>query len=170
MTGWWRSNAIALGALVVLVPATYAALTWNEWSSVLQNSASQAITLQPGDDVDYAGATIGPASAEFTELPDMPAHTRVVTVRMHIDPGDPPIACTEPELREIGGLARTWSLHEDLGREWDPDTLTFCASEPEGPYDLLIDYVVPEDVSGPFAVEVKSAAGWPRFVSAVVEP
>lgn len=170
MTGWWRSNALALGALVVLVPATYAALTWNEWSPVLQNSGSQAITLQPGDEVEYAGATIGPASAEFTELPDMPAHSRVVTVTLHIDPGDPPIACDKPQLRELGGSGRTWNLREDLGRDWNPDLKTFCDREVEQPYELLIDYLVPDDASGPFVVELKSVEGWPQFVSAVVEP
>jgi len=170
VTRWWRSNALALGAIVVLVPATYAAMSWNEWSSVLQNSASQAVTLQPGDEIEYAGATVGPATAEFTQLPDMPPRTRVVTVTLHIDPGDPPITCSPLPLREVGGLERQWDARDDLGREWDPDIQTFCDSEAEGAYDLLLDYLVPEDVSGPFAVEVKSVEGWPEFVSAVVEP
>jgi hypothetical protein len=170
VTGWWRSNALALGALVVLVPATYAAVTWNEWSAVLQNSASQPITVEPGDHAEYAGATVGPASADFTELPDAPEGARVVTVTLHIDPGDDPLACSELELREIGGLARQWNAREDLGREWDPDRHSSCSSEIEAPYDLLLDYLVPADAAGPFVVELKSVAGWPEFVRAVVEP
>lgn len=170
VTGWWRSNAVALGALMVLVPATYAAVTWNEWSAVLQNSASQAITVEPGDHAEYAGATVGPASADFTELPDAPEGARVVTVTLHIDPGSDPLQCTKPELREIGGHQRQWDLREDLGREWDPDRHTFCDSEAESSYELLMDYLVPADAAGPFVVELKSVAGWPEFVRAVVDP
>ncbi|MFD4960102.1 hypothetical protein [Microbacterium sp. NPDC058389] len=182
MTGWWRSNAVALGALIVLVPATYAALTWNEWSSVLQGSPSQAITVEPGDTVKYAGATVGPASAEFTELPSVPQGAHVVTVTLHIDPGkhskpgkpgkptNPPISCSSPELHEIGGLERQWNANDDLGREWDPDRWTFCDSDATGPYDLLLDYLVPVDVSGPFTVKLSSGVAVPEFVSAVVEP
>lgn len=170
VSGWWRSNAVALGALVLLVPATYAALMWNEWSDVRQNTATQPITVDPGDTVDYEGATIGPASAEFTELPDIPQGTRVVTVTMHVDPGDPPLGCGPPELREVGGLQRQWDARDDLGREWDPDTTTLCSSEATGPYDLLLDYLVPDDVSGPFTVELFSASAAPLFVSAVVAP
>lgn len=170
MTGWWRSNAVALGALVVLVPATYAALTWNEWSSVLQNTPSQAITVQPGDTLEYAGASVGPVSAEFTELPDAPQGARVVTVTMRIDPGDPVLRCQSPELHEIGGLQRQWDADDDLGREWDADRWTFCDPDATGPYDLLLDYVVPDDVSGPFTVTLSATSALPEFVSAVVEP
>lgn len=170
MTGWWRANAVALGAIVVLVPATYAALTWNEWSSVLENSPSQAVVLEPGDEIEYDGATIGPASAEFTRLPGMPAGTRVVTVTMHVEPGDPPLQCSPPKLYEVGGLQRQWTARTDLDREWDPDLQTLCSSEATGPYELVLDYLVPEDASGPFTVELFSASGMPEFVSAVVEP
>ncbi|GAA5206374.1 hypothetical protein [Microbacterium kyungheense] len=170
MSGWWRSNAVALGALVLLVPATYAAMSWNEWSTVLENSASKAVALPPGEEIPYAGATVGPASAEFTELPDAPAHTRVVTVTLHIDPGDQSFSCTVPQLREADGHRRQWDARDDLGREWDPDIHTFCDSEAEGPYDLTLDYLVPDDASGPFVVELESVAGRPEFVSAVVEP
>lgn len=170
VSGWWRANAVALGAIVVLVPATYAALTWNEWSSVLQNSPSRAVVLEPGDQIDYAGATIGPASAEFTRLPDMPAGTRVVTVTMHVDPGDPPLKCGTPQLHEVGGRQRQWNARNDLGREWDPDLQTLCSSEATGPYDLVLDYLIPDDVSGPFTVELSATSEWPEFVSAVIEP
>jgi len=170
VTGWWRSNAVALGALVVLVPATYAALTWNEWSSYLQGSPSQAITVEPGDTLEYAGATVGPVSAEFTELPTAPQGSRVVTVTLHIDPDGPELHCSTPELHEIGGLQRQWDANDDLGREWDADRRTFCDPEATTPYDLVLDYVMPEDVSGPFTVKLSSPSALPAFMSAVVEP
>ncbi len=170
VTGWWRSNAVALGVLVVLVPATYAALTWNEWSSVLQGGPSQAVTVQPGDTLEYAGATVGPASAEFSELPSAPQGARVLTVTLHIDPGDPVLHCRTPELHEISGRERQWDANDDLGRKWDADRWTSCNPEATGPYDLVLDYVVPDDVAGPFTVKLYSASALPEFVSAVVEP
>lgn len=170
MTGWWRSNAIALGAIVLLVPATYAALTWNEWSAILQSSDSRPIALEPGDTLEYAGATIGPVTSTYSELPSAPRGTKIVTVTVKIDPGGPPIICDAPVLHESGADPREWKASSDLGRDWDPDLRTFCSSEETGPYQLDLDYLVPDDASGPFTLELGSAAGRPEFVSAVVDP
>jgi hypothetical protein len=171
VTGWWRSNALALGVLVVLVPATVLTMSWNEWAEIKANSGSQPITLEPGSTVEYAGATVGPVAARFTDLPLAPPSTRVVAVTLQLDPGEPPITCTAPVLREVGGAQRQWDASgEDLGREWDPDVWSFCTSDATGPYELQLDYLVPDDASGPFVVELESAAGWPEFVSAVIDP
>ena len=83
MTGWWRSNAIALGALVVLVPAAALTMSWNEWAEIRQSTATEPIRVEPGDSVRYADAVVGPVSAEFTEL--CPASS-VVMVRSCVHP------------------------------------------------------------------------------------
>ena len=170
MTGWWRANAIALGALVVLIPATAATISWNEWAGIRQATASEPISLAPGESAEYAGASVGPASAEFTDLPLVPQGARVITVTVRIDPGDPAIACPEPVLREVGGAQRQWNAHDDLGREPSSNRWTFCDSEATAPYDMEIDYLVPDDASGPFTVELSSGTELPAFVSAVVAP
>jgi hypothetical protein len=170
VTGWWRANALALGALVVLIPAAALAMSWNEWAGIRQGTASEPISLAPGESAEYGGATVGPASAEFTDLPLAPQDARVISVTVRIDPGDPAIACAKPVLREVDGAQRQWNARDDLGREWDSDHWDFCDSEATAPYEMEIDYLVPEDASGPFAVEISSAEALPEFVSAVVAP
>ena len=38
VTGWWRANAVALGALVVLIPATALTMSWNEWTAIRRDA------------------------------------------------------------------------------------------------------------------------------------
>lgn len=170
MTGWWRSNAIALGVLAVLVPAAALTMSWNEWAGIRQGSASEPISLAPGESVRYADAIVGPVSGEFAELPLAPRDARVVTVTVQIDPGDPAIACAPIVLKEVDGAGREWTRRDDLGREWDSDRWTFCDDEAVAPYEIELDYLVPEDAPGPFVVELGSARSYPEFVSAVIEP
>jgi hypothetical protein len=170
VTGWWRSNAIALGALVVLIPAAALTMSWNEWAGIRQGTATEPITVASGESVRYADALVGPVSAEFTELPDAPKDARVITVTLQIDPGDPAIACSPFVLKEVDGARREWTPRDDLGREWDEDRWTYCDDEATAPYEIELDYLVPEDASGPFAVEFGSVESYPEFVSAVVAP
>lgn len=170
MTGWWRSNAIALGALVVLVPTAALTMSWNEWSGIRQGTATEPIRVAPGESVRYADALVGPVSAKFTELPLVPQDARVVTVTVPVDPGEPAIACSPFVLKEAHGAGREWTPRDDLGREWDSERRTFCDDEATAPYEVELDYLVPEDASGPFTVEFGSAGSYPEFVSAVVAP
>jgi hypothetical protein len=170
MTGWWRANAVALGAIAVLVPATYAAMAWNEWSDTLQGNPTQPIMLQSGDSTEYLGATIGPVTARYSELPDAPKGTKVITAEIRIDPRDSELSCKTPELHETGGRERQWSADTDLGREWDSELFTGCDSEQTEPYTVTVDYVVADDVSGPLSVWIAGAPALPVYVSAVIEP
>lgn len=170
MTGWWRANAVALGALVILVPATWLIVSWNEWADLDANTARRPLTLEPGASIEYAGATIGPVTGEHADRPLTPEGTRVVTVTVPIDPGAAAFGCSQPTLHEQTGARREWQPTEDVGREWDSDRHTLCDSELRTPYMLELDYLVPADASGPFALEVFSSDAGPEFVSAVVEP
>ncbi|WP_162564204.1 MULTISPECIES: hypothetical protein [Microbacterium] len=170
VSGWWRANALAVGAIALLVPALIVTISWNERSGVDANRGDHPITLDAGASTSYAGATVGPAAAEFTDLPLAPQDSRVVTVTIRIEPGSPAFGCTAPLLRETTGAQRQWNATDDLGREWDPEVHTFCDPDDTTPYELELDYLVPADASGPFAVELVSATGLPEFVRAVVEP
>lgn len=171
VSGWWRANGAALGVLAVLVPVTAVSISSNEWAGLAANTPTRALTLEPGQSIEYGGATIGPASAEFTESPLAPRGTRVVSVTLRIDPGDSSLLCSEPPLRETGGAKRQWnSASYELDRGWDVNHPTSCIDGETGPYALEVDYLVPSDASGPFAVEFALAEAFPEFVSAVVDP
>lgn len=170
VSGWWRTNAVALGALVVLIPAAALPMSWNEWAGIREGTATEPIRLASGESARYAEAVVGPVSAEFTELPLAPRDTRVVTVTVPIEPGDPAIACSPFLLKEVDGARREWTPRQDLGRDWDSDRATFCDDEATARYEVELDYLVPKDASGPFVVEFGSAGSYPQFVSAVVAP
>lgn len=169
--GWWRRNALPLVAIAVLVPVTVGAIAVNEWSAYDLGHATKPISVEPGDSARYDGAQIGPASAEFTDAPGAPAGTRVVSANVLVTPGDEPISCVSPLLREAGGAGRQWGEASfELEREYDPALKTSCDSELPIRYSLTLEYLVPEDATGPFVIEVSTADALPRFVRLVVEP
>ena len=61
--GWWRTNAVWLVAIGVLVPVTVGAIAVNEWSAYDLGHATKPISVEPGGSARYDGARIGPASA-----------------------------------------------------------------------------------------------------------
>ncbi|MGZ0712488.1 hypothetical protein ACWPKO_29535 (plasmid) [Coraliomargarita sp. W4R53] len=169
--GWWRENAVALVALAVLAPATFGYIAYNENAVSSSGSATHAIEVAEGDTLSpYARAWLGPASASFTTHPDAPADTVVVEVTVAVDPGRPAISCSSPVLRETTGATRQWvEASTDLGG-YDSDRNVFCSSEQSESYTLDLLYLVPDDATGPFAVEIFSVAEAPDYVSMIVAP
>jgi hypothetical protein len=169
MTGWWRRNAVALVTAGVLLPITLGAIALHE--RVDSAGAWQDAVVAPGDSIEYAKATIGPATARFVDDAAAPVGTRVVQVTVDIDPNaSDPIACLTPQLHELGGSQREWNERSyDLGRGFDED-LTSCSSDESSPYSLFLEFVVPEDAEGPFTVDVDAAEGWPVQARLQVEP
>lgn len=170
MTSWWRKNVVGLAAVAVLLPATFGVIAWQEWGTFNQNRATSPLIAEPGDEIDFAGGVIGPAASRFYDDPDAPKGTRVVRVRVPIDPGDTPFRCATPPLRESNGAERQWDeASQELRRGFDDD-LTFCSKDAEGPYQLTLEYLVPEDAGGPFYVDIDVVAEWPQFARLVIEP
>jgi hypothetical protein len=171
MSGWWRRNALALGAVVILAPALAVTVTWNEWAYYYLSRGTFPVTVQPGDSTRYGEATVGPVTARFVHDPAVPPNARVVSVTIRIDPGRPALECLGPTLRELHGRQREWDQAPiELESRRGETRWTSCDPDATGPYTVTADYLVPLDASGPFAVEVESAASIPSFVSAVVEP
>jgi hypothetical protein len=169
--GWWRRNAVALVALVVLVPVAVGVIAANEWSDWGLGHPTKATTVDAGDSTIYGGATIGPASAEFTEDAGIPSGTRVVHATVLITPADEPISCLSPLLRETGGAQRQWDEASfELDRDYDPSLKTSCDTELRIRYSLTLDDLVPADATGPFALELSTGDALPLFVWLVVEP
>lgn len=169
--GWWRRNAVALAAVAVLLPATVGVIAVNEWSEYDLGHGTKPITVTPGDTVSYGGATIGPAKASFADDPLAPAGTRVLSTSVLVNPGDDPIGCLTPQLQETGGAGRQWNeASAELERDFDADRNTFCDPELPIRYTLTLDYLVPDDATGPFAIELETGDELPEFVRLIVEP
>jgi hypothetical protein len=168
---WWRRNRIPLAAIAVLLPLTVGVIAMNEWSEWDLGHATKPIVVPAGETASYGGATIGPATAEFADDPLAPQGTRVVSTIVLITPGDSPISCATPQLREAGGAGRQWDEASfELERDFDADRNTFCNSEVPIRYSLTLDYLVPDDAAGPFVIELESGEELPEFVRLVVEP
>lgn len=168
---WWRRNAIALAALAVLIPATVASIGVNEWSQYDAGHPTRPVLVQPGGAVEYSGAQLSRARAEFVENPGAPSGSRVVRAMLLIVPGAPPITCGTPELRELGGAQREWeeaSLELDL--PYDSEAHTICDSDIAIPYSLTLHYLIPDDAAGPFTIEFVASGAMPEFVRLVIQP
>ncbi|MDW4572083.1 hypothetical protein R8Z57_04745 [Microbacterium sp. M3] len=171
MTGWWRQNAVALGALALLVPALGATVVWNEWSQSSAGALDAPVVVEPGDDAPYGDALLGPAEAEFIDDPLAPPDAQVLRVRIAVEPGDPGFGCGEPVLRELDGAQREWLADTDeLSTDWDPQFPGSCPSDATAPYTLDARWVLPLDATGPFAVDVVSFELAPENLRFVVEP
>lgn len=169
--GWWRRNAVALVIVALLLPVTAGIIAVNEWFGFDLAAAPASITAQPGEAVDYAGARIGPARADIAEDPASPPATRVVTATVLVTPGEDAITCLDPTLHEIGGTSRQWNEASfELDREYDPERRAACDPELPIRYSLTLEYIVPRDVTGPFAIELESSAGRPHSVGLIIEP
>ena len=169
--GWWRRNALSLAAIAVLLPVTVGVIAVNEWSAHDLGHPTKPITVEPGDSTTYAGARIGPAEAAFTDAAGAPSGTRVVSATVLVTPGEEPISCVSPTLRETDGAGRQWNEASfELDLENDLDTTSSCDSELPIRYSLTLNYLVPDDAAGPFAIELSTADALPRFVNLVVEP
>ena len=169
--GWWRRNAVPLVVVAALLPVTAGVIAANEWSEWDIGHATKPVTVAAGDSVTYDDATIGPARARFDDDPGVPTGTRIVTASVLVTPGDSPISCPTPRLREAGGAGRQWDEASfELDREVDTERSTSCSSETPIRYSLTLDYLVPEDATGPFVIEIESGNELPAFVRLIVEP
>lgn len=169
---WWRRNAVALGAVAVLLPLTAVVIGGSEWWLVNQSRPVLPHTVPVGASADWAGMAWGPATA--TELPadagsELPAGARVIVVEVPVDPGGDPVACGTPMLRELSGAQRQWS-DATAEVDWDYDRPTGCVSDADGPYTVAAPFLVPDDAVGPFGVELTVVDRLPGFLRLVVAP
>ena len=170
--GWWRRNALALVAVAVLLPVTGAVIAGNEWWAWNQARPVFATTAQPGDDIVFAGATWGPATAAITSPgPDdeVPSGTRLVVVEVPVAPDGEGIGCLRPTLRELSGEGRQWNDATSYV-EWDYELDTSCDSESTGPFALSLPFLIPDDAEGPFGIDIQVGDQLPGFLRLVVAP
>ncbi|AZS48595.1 hypothetical protein CVS53_03317 [Microbacterium oxydans] len=168
---WWRRNTLALVALALLLPATAFAVGWQEWYQYF-GFGVRAVTpvVVPEDETtDLVGAVWGPVRGgdiEDVSGLDMPEHARLIAVAIPVDPGAEGMACETPTLVEQS-TGREWSpVRAEIGLDWSADEPETCLSDQASPYELIVPFVVPDDVEGPFWVDVRpydAAASFVRF-------
>lgn len=176
MTGWWRRNAVELGALIVLTPVTLGAVVWDGWqdNNLFQNTIP--IDVADGDSLDLVGANWGPVRAsELSDTSgfDMPTDSRILAAAIPVDPHGKPPSCHAPTLVQQSTGIRFPESRAALGLPWSSEEPTMCVTGEEGtvsPYELIVPFIVPPDAEGPFWVEVASADAVPSVIRFWVDP
>jgi hypothetical protein len=167
--GWWRRNTFALGAVIVLVPATALIVGGHEWWSMYQAAPLFAATAEEGSEIEYARATWGPATAVEESSDEVPEGAKLIVVEVPVDPADRPVACNVPVLRELGGEQRQWDT-ASYDVDWSYENPTLCDSEATGPFTIAVPYLVPDDAVGPFGVDLVLSDQLPGFLRLTVSP
>lgn len=170
--GWWRRNALALGAVAVLLPVGVlvpAGVEWWRWS---QSDAVFPTTAAAGERIDWAGASWGPVTVEDETgafAADAPPGTRVLVVEIPVDPVDETPGCTTPVLRELGGAGREWgaALNEV---DWRYEQPSSCETGSRAPFTVSVPYLVPDDAIAPFGIELTVPDELPGFLRLEVVP
>lgn len=176
MTGWWRRNAVALGALLVLTPVTLGAVVWDGWQdhNLFQNTIP--IDVADGDSLELAGASWGPIRAsEISDTSgfDVPAGAKVLAAAIPVDPHEGQPSCFAPTLVQQSTGIRFPESRTELDLPSSSEEPTRCVTGEEGtidPYELIVPFIVPSDADGPFWVEVASSDAVPSVIRFSIDP
>ncbi|RFA09059.1 hypothetical protein B7R54_07340 [Subtercola boreus] len=178
--GWLRRNAIALVAVVVLVPATLGVTFSNEWVRYYSSRPSQPVVVDSGAEADFAGTgwrvdstrRIASTSPEG-EAARLPAGSDLVVVTVDVTPreldenGASPYC--ELRLEEQGGgeLARNWgdAAFDPIDYEGAEGVESGCTTDLTSPYQLEALFVIPSTVDSALAMHLEVGDQLPRYLS-----
>lgn len=178
--GWWRSNAVALVVLALLLPATVLGTGWWQWKYAFPDSGRPlwAVDATKSGTVDLAKSTWGPvkskALTDTTGL-DVPKDARVILVGVDVTPHDDKgTSCNQPKLVEQR-TGREWgTVRSELGVLYnsdEPETcVTFTDEEQAEPYRLVLPFVVPDDAKGPYWVVIEPRLHGSKYVRFSIDP
>lgn len=159
---WWRRNRLALIALAILVPGTAVGIGWHEWHQYYGFEARpfQPVVVEEEGTADLAGATWGPirgGEIGDTSGLDVPDGATVIAVGIPVAAGTDGVRCDGPVLVDQA-TGREWrTARSEIGLLSDSAEPEFCLKSQKGDYELILPFVVPDDVEGPFWVDV-----WPQ--------
>ena len=170
--GWLRRNTAALIATAVLLPVTGLVVGADKWWDANQGAPVFATEVATGDQVTWAGATWGPATARWAQedpAAGLPDGARVLLVEVAVDPKGRGILCATPQLQELTGAGRHWA--DAIGDlDWAYEQPSACSSELTTPFTIEVPFLVPDDVGGPLGVDFSLADQLPGFLRLVVVP
>jgi len=178
--GWWRTNAVALCALAVLLPAAVGGTAWWQWKYAYPDSGRPLWAVVPDDSgqVELEGALWGPVRATVisdTSGLTVPENTTLIGVTVQVTPlHDEGPSCLAPQLIEQS-TGRSWqSVRSNLGLMSSQEEPEKCVPTLEGetaqPYQLVLPFVVPQDAQGPFWLDIEPLFAESRFVRFSIDP
>lgn len=171
--GWWRSNAVALIALALLVPAAIGIVGGGQWRAYFDHRASSPVIAPADAPVEFAGAAWGPVRA--TALPPgdytrYPAGARVITVAIPAHAADGAVpGCDRPVLTEPH-TGRSWRSGLSSGYLPDGPVRDDTCVPDAASFTLEGQFLVPRDAVGPFTVDLEVSGALPEFLRWEVAP
>lgn len=180
--GWWRTNRLALVALLVLMPLIGVGVWWNEWYPFYGYGTRKVTAVQVPDKgtVELGGATWGPLKSgvgkKISDL-DMPQGTHLVIAILPVEPHGKAVNCESPLLVQQSTGKEWLPVRSEIGIPYNADEPERCVNDladPKNPasvkpYSITVGFVVPDDVKGPFWLDV-DPSGDGRFVRFSLNP
>lgn len=178
--GWWRRNALALVAVVVLAGATAWAQTAQERSARDGYTPTRPVHAAPGETLEFAGATYTVVDVERLYPGGLPRGTAALRVTVDVAAaadGALPEMCTIRIEESAGSHGR----REWLDAAYSPvdfleveGTRTSCSSgeddDGRGAFRLAVPFVVPSDVDGTLTLRVETTEAIPHYAALELGP
>jgi hypothetical protein len=171
MNGWLKGNRAYLVALAVLLPGAFVASLTVDWFEYANARAGDPVIVPTGEEVGFAGSQWSLSDSAVLTFDSVRGRdlalatgTELITATLKVDPGDePPFCSVELEDKRNG---RVWdeALSEDSDYRVSEGSLTYCDSEPAGPYSVEFVFVVPIGVADDARLRLEVREELPRFL------
>jgi len=182
MTGWWKSNRVALLGIAVLLPVTLGAIYANEWGRYNAINPTSPIDVTARETVDFGGAnwtlegsrSITSVTEEGREA-GLPVDTVLHVVTFEVDPYEFTIdeftserrsAYCQLQLVEADGAQRTWSTatFSPISYTRSDGVEGSCWSENTEQYTVEAIFVVPRDASDNLVMTLDPGTERPNYL------
>lgn len=155
---WWQRQRLALTALAAAAVAVAGVHVWFDVRPATESS-TEIVTAENGR-AEIAGQTLTLGSVRWGEF-EAPDGSRTVSIRLDSDGGPDAAPCGLFTLAEVAG-DRVWSNARG-GLDVPYDAGASSCQQESGPYVILAVFLLPDDVDGPFRLEVPGPDRIARF-------
>lgn len=148
---WLRRQRIALISLGATATAAFLVHLWLDVLTLERPDTPDVVAAVDGG-AEIAGHTLSLTNRAWDEF-EAPAGSRSLSVRLSASPSAAPTICGPLTLTEPRS-GRVWlDARSDLDVPYDSGERE-CLDEESGPYSILAVFLLPEDATGPFALDV----------------
>lgn len=178
-SSWWRSNRVALGLVVILLPAVIAFTFTNEWGAYWSQRSSEGVAASAQSGADFGEAhwkldgtrRIPNRSAQGLAI-GLPAGTDLVVATIAVDPASVDAEglstfCTV-RLAELDGgrTSREWKQTGYTTGYRPPEGIEYsCVRELSTAYRFDAAFVVPADAGDDLELRLDVADELPRYLA-----